>query len=45
MFHVEGLKLRGRGKGVRGAWAVVANVGDHATMIALAGLRRLEKIR
>lgn len=45
MFNVEGLKLRVRGKGVRGAWSVVANVGDHETMIALAGLRRLERVR
>lgn len=45
MFNVEGLKLRVRSKGVRGAWAVVANIGDHETMIALAGLRRLERMR
>jgi hypothetical protein len=45
MFNVEGLKLRVKGKGVHGAWAVVANIGDHATMIALAGLRKLERMR
>jgi len=42
-FHVVGLKNRIHGKGVRNAWAVVANVADHKTMIALAALRRLEK--
>jgi hypothetical protein len=42
-FHVVGLKNRIRVKGVRNAWAVVANVADHKTMVALAALRRLEK--
>ena len=42
-FHVVGLKNRIQVKGVRNAWAVVANVADHRTMVALAALRRLEK--
>jgi len=45
MFRVEGLKIRVKTSGVRGAWAVVANIGDHETMVALAGLRRLERRR
>jgi len=43
MFNVEGLPLRVKGKGVHNTWAVVANIGDHKTLVALAGLRRLEK--
>jgi len=43
MFNVEGLPLRVRSKGVHGSWAVVASIGDHKTLVALAGLRRLEK--
>jgi len=42
-FRVVGLKTRVSGKGTRNAWAIVANVTDHKTMVALAGLRRLEK--
>jgi len=42
-FHVVGLKNRINVKGVRNAWAVVANIADHRTMVALAALRRLEK--
>lgn len=45
MFNIEGLPLRIRGSGVHSAWAVVANIGDHKTLIALAGLRRLERER
>ena len=43
MFNVEGLPLRVNSKGVHNAWTVVANIGDHKTLVALAGLRRLEK--
>lgn len=43
MFNVEGLPLRVNSKGVDGAWAVIANIGDHKTLAALAGLRKLEK--
>ena len=45
MFNVEGLPLRVQGPGIHGAWAVVANIGDHKALIALAGLRRLERRR
>lgn len=45
MFNVEGLPLRVKGSGVHGAWAVVANIGEHKTLIALAALRRLERRR
>jgi len=43
MFNVEGLPLSVKGKGVHNTWAVVASIGDHKTLAALAGLRRLEK--
>ncbi len=43
MFRVEGLSNRIKGKGVHNAWAVVANVSDHKSLITLASLRRLEK--
>lgn len=43
VFHTVGLPTRIRAKGVRGAWAIVANVSDHRTMIGLAALRRLER--
>lgn len=43
MFNVEGLPLRVKGKGVHNSWAVVANIGDHKTLVALSGLRKLEK--
>lgn len=42
---VLGLPTRVSGPGVHEAWAVVANVADHRTMIALAALRRLERNR
>ena len=45
MFHVEGLPIRIQGSGVHGAWAVVANIADHKTLIALAALRRFERMR
>ena len=45
MFHVEGLPLRVQNLGVHRAWAVVANIADHKTLIALAALRRLERRR
>lgn len=45
MFNVEGLPLRVHGSGVHGAWAVVASIADHKTLIALAALRRLERRR
>jgi len=43
MFRVEGLSNRIKVKGVHNAWAVVANVSDHKSLITLASLRRLEK--
>ena len=45
MFNVEGLPLRVQNSGVHRAWAVVANIADHKTLIALAALRRLERRR
>lgn len=42
MFNVVGLRIRVSAKGVHNAWAVVANIADHKTMIALGGLRMLE---
>ena len=45
MFNVVGLPVRVRAKGVHKAWAVVANIADHKTMIMLAALRRLERSR
>jgi len=45
MFNIEGLPIRVKGPGVRRAWAVVANIADHKTLIALAALRRLERMR
>ncbi len=41
----RGLNYGSGGKGVRGTWAVIPNVGNHETVIALAGLRRLERMR
>lgn len=38
-FRVVGLLTWVAGKGVHNAWAVVANVADHQTMIDLAGLQ------
>lgn len=43
MFNVVGLSTRVQGKGVHNAWAVVANIADHKTLINLAALRRLER--
>jgi len=45
MFNVVGLPVRVSDKGVHNAWAVVANIADHKTMIMLAALRRLERSR
>jgi hypothetical protein len=42
-FDVVGMPTRVSGKGVHNAWAVVANISDHRTMIALAILRREER--
>jgi hypothetical protein len=44
-FRVVGLPTRMAGKGVHHAWAVVANIADHETMIELAGLRMTERDR
>jgi len=44
-LSVVGLPTRVAGPGVHSAWAVVANVSDHRSMIALAALRRLERDR
>ncbi|MEW6118408.1 MAG: hypothetical protein AB1553_16155 [Nitrospirota bacterium] len=43
IFHTVGLPIRVNTKGVHNAWAVVANISDHKTMIALAALRRFER--
>ena len=45
MFNVEGLPVRVQGPGVHGAWAIVANIAEHKTLITLAALRRLERER
>ena len=45
MFDTEGLPARIQGPRVPCVWAVVSNIADHRTMIALAALRRLEKER
>jgi hypothetical protein len=45
MFNVVGLPLRVACKGVHNAWAVVANIADHKTLISLGGLRRMERAR
>ena len=42
-FPVVGLVNRVLGTGVHNAWAVVANIADHRTMIGLAGLRAVER--
>ena len=42
---VAGLPTRVTGPGVHGAWAVTANISEHRTLVALAGLRRLERER
>jgi hypothetical protein len=43
IFNGVGLPTRVNAKGVHNTWAVVANVSDHRTMIALAALRRMER--
>ena len=43
MFNVEGLPLRVQGSGVHRAWAVVASIAGHKTLVALAALRKLER--
>ncbi|MCQ5373722.1 MAG: hypothetical protein NO515_01665 [Candidatus Methanomethylicia archaeon] len=45
MFNFVGLPLRVQGPGVHKAWAVVANIADHKTLIDLAALRKLERER
>ena len=42
MFRVDSLKRRVSGDGVHDAWAIVANISDHITMSALAGMRKYE---
>jgi hypothetical protein len=42
---VLGLPTRVSGPGVPNAWAVVANISDHRTILALAALRRVERAR
>jgi hypothetical protein len=44
-FNVVGLPLRVQGPGIHKAWAVVANIADHKTLIDLAALRKLERER
>ena len=44
-FSPVGLPTRVIAKGVRSSWAVVANVSDQNTMIALAALRRTERMQ
>jgi hypothetical protein len=43
VFNTVGLPARVHAKGVRNAWAVVANISDHRSMIGLAALRRIER--
>ena len=43
-LQTAGLPTRISGPGVRSAWMVVANVCDHRSMIALASLRRAERM-
>ncbi|MEM5871897.1 MAG: hypothetical protein QW051_03425 [Candidatus Aenigmatarchaeota archaeon] len=45
MFNVEGLPVRVKAKGVHNSWAVVSNIADHKTLVALASLRRFERAR
>jgi len=45
MFNITGMPTRIKGSRVRQAWAVVANIANHKTLIALAALRRLERTR
>lgn len=41
-FKVDSMKRRIEGNGVHDAWAVVANIADHSTMLSHAALRRYE---
>jgi hypothetical protein len=43
-LNVVGMPTRVLAKGVHSAWAVVANISDHKTMITLAALRRAERV-
>lgn len=43
IFNAVGLPTRVGARGAHKAWAVVANISDHRTMIALAALRRMER--
>lgn len=43
LFRTDSLKRRVSGVGVHDAWAVVVNVADHESMIALASMRKYEK--
>ena len=43
MFNVQGMPTRISGKWLHNAWAVVANVCDHKTIISLAAMRQFEK--
>ena len=43
LFNVVGIPNRIKATGVHNAWSVVVNIADHKSMIALAGLRMLEK--
>jgi hypothetical protein len=45
IFNTVGLPNRVSGKGIHNAWAVVANIADHKTMISLAALRMEERSR
>jgi len=45
MFRIVGLPNRVNAKGVHNAWAVVADISDHQSMITLAALRREERER
>ena len=45
MFKIEGLPNRIQAPKVHNAWAVVANIADHKTLIALAVLKKLERER
>ncbi|MCH7580252.1 MAG: hypothetical protein IIB22_08420 [Chloroflexi bacterium] len=44
-LQVTGLPTRVTGPGVHSAWAIICNIGDHQSIAALAGLRRLERWR
>ena len=44
-LQVVGLPARVSGPRLRSAWAIICNIGDHQSIAALAGLRRLERWR